>query len=280
VDEAFWDEGTGALGAVWTPDAGFVDDPALAAINLANAARREGAQFVFGATVVAVLGDGVTTGVQLGTGSTVSAPVVINAAGPWSSRLNELARVGADWTVSTRPMRQEVHHVPGPPGYSRPDQLGPIVADLDLGTYMRATPGDGFLVGGTEPACDPFEWLDDPDASNPNPTTAVFNAQVTRAARRFPDLGVPGKPVGVAGVYDVTEDWMPVYDATERPGYFVAIGSSGNQFKNAPVAGRIMAALVQGEKTLVGEHTGHRVDLSAFSRRRERNANSSGTVMG
>jgi glycine/D-amino acid oxidase-like deaminating enzyme len=279
-DEAFWTDSASTLGALWTPDAGYVDDPALAADNLANSARRRGVTFRFGQAVTAVLGEHETRGVRLADGSELHAPVVVNAAGPWSGALNALAGVGADWTVSVRPMRQEVHHVPAPKGFNTADSLGPVIADLDLGTYVRPTPGDGLLVGGTEPECDPFQWLDDPDASNPNPTQAVFEAQVTRAARRLPGLGVPGKPVGIAGVYDVTEDWTPVYDRTEREGFYVAIGTSGNQFKNAPLVGSFLAALVRGESTYTGVHTGLTIDLAAFSRLRPRNAASTGTVMG
>ena len=280
-DPAFWADAHGALRALWTPDAGFVDDPALAAANLANAARRRGAQLLLGRTVTDVLGDdGATQGVRLDDGSEVHAPMVVNAAGPWSAALNKLAGVGADWTVSTRPMRQEVHHVPAPPGFNRDGRPGPAIADLDLGIYMRGTPGDGLLIGGTEPECDPLQWLDDAEDFLPNPTAAVFEAQVTRAARRFPELGVPGKPSGVVGAYDVTEDWTPIYDGTERVGFYVAIGTSGNQFKNAPTVGKVMAAVIRGESTLVGSHTGNSISLDAFSRRRPRNPDSTGTVMG
>jgi glycine/D-amino acid oxidase-like deaminating enzyme len=231
---------------------------------------------VFGRQVVEVLGTERTDGLRLDDGSVISAPVVVNCAGPWSGALNELAGVGKDWTVSVRPMRQEVHHVPVPAALHE----APVIADLDLGTYLRPTPGGAMLVGGTEPECDPLQWLGHPDEANLNPTQAGFEAQVTRAARRFPDLGVPGKAVGIAGVYDVTEDWTPIYDRSEREGFFVAIGTSGNQFKNAPLAGRFLARLVQGETTYTGEHTGLRIDLSSFSRLRPRNADSSGTVMG
>ena len=278
-DPAFWEDSTRRLGALWTPDAGFVDDPALSAVNLANSARRRGATFLFGQAVTAVLGDGAATGVRLSDGTTVEAPVVVNAAGPWSGALNDLAGVGDGWSVTVRPMRQEVHHVPAPAGYNG-DAIGPCVADLDLGIYMRGTPGNGLLVGGTEPECDPLQWVDDPDASNPNPTQPVFEAQITRAARRLPELGVPNKPIGIAGVYDVTEDWTPIYDRTEREGYFVAIGTSGNQFKNAPVVGKIMTAIIDGETSILGEHTGLEIGLAAFGRLRPRNADSTGTVMG
>jgi sarcosine oxidase, subunit beta len=279
-DPAFWADATTTLGALWTPDAGFVDDPSLAAVNLADAARRRGTTFALGRTVVAVVGDEAVAGVRLDDGTVLSAPIVVNAAGPWSGALNRLAGVGDGWSVSVRPMRQEVHQVTAPRGYDPDGGLGPIVGDLDLGTYFRPTPGDGLLVGGTEPECDPLQWLDDPDDANPNPTQAVYEAQLTRAARRLPELGVPGTPRGIAGVYDVTEDWTPIYDRTERDGFYVAIGTSGNQFKNAPLAGRFLAALVRGETTYTGEHTGLTIDLSAFGRLRPRNAASSGTVMG
>lgn len=267
LDHPHFGAAVGQLGALWTPDAGYVDDPSLAAANLCSAARLLGVRFAFGATVV-----GVEDGVVLEGHPAVRAPVVVNAAGPWSGRLNTMAGVGAGWSVSVRPLRQEVHQLPT-------TSVGAIVCDLDLGTYCRPTPG-GLLLGGTEPECDELGWLDDADDSSPFPSTALWDAQTTRVARRFPSLGVPSSPTGLAGVYDVTEDWTPIYDRTERPGYFVAIGTSGNQFKNAPLAGLFLAALVRGDTSVVGEHTGLQIDLAAFSRLRPRNRESTGTVMG
>jgi glycine/D-amino acid oxidase-like deaminating enzyme len=88
----------------------------------------------------------------------------------------------------------------------------------------------------------------------------------------------------------VASDWTPIYDRTELDGFYVAIGTSGNQFKNAPMVGRMMATLITAVEgghdhdakpvTYDCPHTGHVVDLSAFSRRRPFNADSTGTVMG
>lgn len=290
-DDAFWADPVGEVGALWTPDGGYVDDPMLAAANLATAAREAGAQFLFRREVTAVrrTGDRVS-GVELSDGQRVDAPVVVNVAGPWSPTLNQLAGVGEDFTITTRPMRQEVHHVTAPPGFNDGDQIGPVVADLDLGTYVRGAPGDGFYVGGTEPECDPLPWIDDPDAADLDPTRAAFEAQVTRAARRFGELGVPSKVRGIAGVYDVSSDWTPIYDRTSLDGFYVAIGTSGNQFKNAPVAGQFMRDIVLAVENgqdhdsdpvqYRGERTGLTVDLGAYSRRRPVNTESSGTVMG
>ncbi|BCF81229.1 MULTISPECIES: NAD(P)/FAD-dependent oxidoreductase [Rhodococcus] len=289
--ESFFADAETTLGALYTPQAGFVDDPQLAAANLAAAARSHGAVFAYNTRVVTVeqLPDGIW---QLGLddGESVKSKIVVNAAGPWSGAFNKLSNVGADFKVSVRPLRQEVHHVTAPTGYNDDEILGPMIADLDLGTYMRAEPGNGFLVGGTEPDCDPLEWIDDPDTANPNRTVARFEAQVFRAARRFPTLEVPSQPKGIAGVYDAASDWTPIYDKTDRQGFYVAIGTSGNQFKNAPIAGRLMSRIIDQVEaghdhdadplTYVGMHTGLEIDLGAFSRLRAPNAESTGTVMG
>jgi sarcosine oxidase, subunit beta len=277
----------GEVDALWTPDAGYVDDPQLAAQNLATAAERHGARYLMRRTVTGLRREGSRWTVRT-SGGDLEADVVVNAAGPWSSRVNALAGVEADFGVHNRPMRQEVHHVDAPPDFA--GDAAVALADLDLGTYLRPT-GDGhLLVGGTEPECDPLEWVDDPDAVEMRPTAERFRAQVTRAARRLPELGVPNRPSGIVGVYDVTDDWTPIYDRTSEPGFYVAIGTSGNQFKNAPVVGRVMATVigaVEGGRdhdhdpvTLVLPRTGHTVDLGAFSRTRVAEAGGPHSVMG
>jgi sarcosine oxidase subunit beta len=285
-DEEFWEDAKHSLGGVYTPDAGYVSDPGLAAVNLAAAASACGAEFRFRSTVTAVeQAGGRVTSVRLSDGTRLPGAVVVNAAGPWSGAVNRLAGVGAGFTVGVRPMRQEVAHVPVRAGYG-----GPVVADMDLGTYFRGEAGGGLLVGGTEPECDPLQWTGDPDTIDIHPTAAVFEAQVTRAARRLPDLAVPNRARGVVGVYDVADDWTPIYDRTELEGYYVAIGTSGNQFKNAPVVGQLMTELINQVENgadhdavpvrFRAPRTGLEIDLGAFSRKRNRNTANSGTVLG
>jgi len=78
----------------------------------------------------------------------------------------------------------------------------------------------------------------------------------------------------------VSDDWIPIYDRSSVDGFYMAIGTSGNQFKNAPVVGRVMRAVLEGETTVVGEHTGLEIGLAGFGRMRPPNADSTGTVMG
>jgi glycine/D-amino acid oxidase-like deaminating enzyme len=291
TDDRFWAQPVGQLGALFTPDAGFIDDPQLAAHNLATAAQSRGVEFLFSSLVTSVYSKGGRVeGVRISNGGTVSAGVVINAAGPWSSQVNKLAGVGTDFGLAVRPMRQEVHHIPAPPGFNLDGRAGPAIADLDLGIYLRGAPGNSMLIGGTEPECDPLQWLDDPDVADVNPTPPLFEAQVTRAARRFPELRVPNKVRGIAGVYDVSEDWAPIYDRTELDGYYVAMGTSGNQFKNAPIVGKLVAELVllvesgqdydNDSVKYVGQYTRRMIDIGAFTRRRTKRGRSTGTVMG
>jgi sarcosine oxidase, subunit beta len=287
-DERFWDDPMGEIRALWTPDGGYIHDPQLATHNLMHAAQQEGAQLALGrqVTEIRTVG-GRVAGIRTSAGDEISAAIVVNAAGPNSGRLNELAGVSADFAISTRPLRQEVHHIAPPPGEKISDLTH--IGDCDIGIYFRPEPGGGLLVGGQEPECDPPEWLDDPDDYNPAATSALFDAQVTRLARRVPEVRIPPRPTGIASVYDVTEDWIPIYDRTSLPGYYVAIGTSGNQFKNAPVIGQLMTRLIteceagrdHDTDPVVwrAPHTQLDVDLSHYSRLRTPH-NSSGTVMG
>ena len=286
-DDGFWEDAKESLGAIFTPNGGYIDDPLLATENLAQAALSAGVKFRFKSTVTAILKErNKVTGVELDGSEKILADIVINAGGPWSNRINELAGVGKDFTISVRPMRQEVHQINTPMNLLP----GPIVGDLDLGTYMRSTPTGSTLIGGTEPECDRLDWVDDVEAVNLNRTKELFEGQVTRAARRFPALKIPNSPSGIAGIYDVAADWTPIYDRTELDGFFVAIGTSGNQFKNAPMVGKLMTALIDAVRLgrdhdldpvkVRVERTGNEINLGAFSRKRAFNADNTGTVMG
>lgn len=287
TDDAFWDEANGELTAMYTKDGGYVNDPLLAAQNLAAAAAANGAVMKYRSAVTGIIkNEERVLGVTLSDGSELGADIVINVGGPWSGKINEMAGVGEDFTIAVRPMRQEVHHI------STPLNLltGPMIGDMDLGTYMRPSPGGAILLGGTEPECEPLEWVDDLENVNMVRTQALFESQVMRVARRLPALQMPSSPSGIVGIYDVAADWTPIYDKTNLPGYYVAMGTSGNQFKNAPFVGKLMFKLISEVEAgadhdknpieIVGEYTGHKINIGTYSRKRKINENSSGTVMG
>jgi sarcosine oxidase subunit beta len=288
-DPAFADDATGELTAFFNAGSGFIDDPMLAAHNLAFAARRHGATFRFHEAVVAVeQRGGRVRGVTLAGGEVVDAPVVVNVGGPHSGIINRMAGVTGDMRIGHRPLRNEVFAVPAPSGFEL-DDGATTVADLDIGQYFRPQFGGTLLVGGTEPACDELEWIDDPDVFREQPTVEVWETAMLRLARRMPEFGVPSRPVGLAALYDASDDWVPIYDKSSLDGFYMACGTSGNQFKNAPLAGQFIVALVDAAERgidhdedpvqFAGPRTGRNINVGAFSRRRDPAA-TSGTVMG
>ena len=268
--------------------AGYISDPMLATQNIQSAARRHGAEFCMGRRVVAIKTDsGGVAGVTLDDGSSIEAPLVVNASGPHSWKINEMAGVAEAMNIKTRALRVEVAHVPSPPGFDF-EANGLICSDADIGGYWRPEVGNKILIGSEEPACDPLEWVD-PDDYNTD-VTEQARLQAMRGAQRFPTMGVPNSVQGIADLYDVADDWIPIYDKSDLPGFYMAVGTSGNQFKNAPVVGMMMKALIDYESA-GNDHdkspfvfdlpnVDHQLDMRFCSRNREINRESSFSVVG
>lgn len=290
IDQTGFGEPTGGEvnGAVFFPCGGYVNDPMLSAHNVQIAAEQHGARFLFNAEVVRILKlDGKVCGVELSDGSAIKSSVVINVAGPHSSVINKMAGVATNMRMTTRALRHEVAHVDAPESFSNAKRL--VTSDSDVQVYTRPSSGNGFLIGSEDPECDEREWVDDPDNYNLE-FSAQWKTLVMRLAQRLPDLGVPETARGVVALYDVSEDWMPLYDKSDLPGFFMACGTSGNQYKNAPVAGKIMAALVQAQEAGQDHdqdpvqfelaNAKYTLSLDCYSRNRKINKESSFSVIG
>lgn len=276
-------------GGVYWPDAGYVTDPALSAQNLCDAAKAYGAMFRFGVEVQGVLtANGRVSGVQLSDGEQIHAPVVINVAGPASSKINAMAGVLDDMTITTRALRQEVVHMPAPEGYDF-EQNGMMVSDSDIALYCRPEHGNHILVGSEDPECDAHDWVDD-DSQYNRDFTEQWTTQAHRYAQRVPSIGIPNQTRGIVDLYDASTDWIPIYDQSSLPGFYMACGTSGNQYKNAPIAGKLMASLVEyceagndnDSRPMPFElpYIGVTVDAGFYSRKRPINQESSFSVVG
>jgi sarcosine oxidase, subunit beta len=299
-DTAFWNEPEAFLeGAIFCPGGGYVNDPALSVHNVQRAAEKIGARFLFNAEVVEIrtVESGVA-GVTLKDGTGFDAPIVVNAAGPHSYKINAMAAgVLEGCNIKTKALRHEVHHLPSPEGYDY-YRDGYHTSDGDCGIYYRPEVGNMFLVGSEDPECDPKPYVD-PDVFyagkggyglNNELTREQYEAQAYRLARRVKGLPVPQQPRGVVDLYDVSDDWIPIYDKSDVKGFYMAIGTSGNQYKNAPVVGAMMADLI--DKCRKGHdhdrepvqfkmnYTGIVLDTGFYSRQREINYESSFSVNG
>ena len=289
-DDGFGEPTGGALpGGVFWPLAGYVTDPALSSQNLMAAAMRRGARVRTGAEVSEILKEnGKVKGVKLTSGEEIHAPVVVNVAGPGSSIVNGMAGVLDDMTIATRPLRQEVVHVPSPDGFDF-EADGMIVSDSDIACYCRPEHGNHILVGSEDPECDPHYWVED-DKEYDREFTDQWTTQAMRYGQRVPTLGIPSRMRGVVDLYDASTDWIPIYDRSSLDGFYMACGTSGNQYKNAPIAGKLMAELVDYCEN-GGDHDadpmqfklpyiGREVNAGFYSRKREINAESSFSVLG
>ncbi len=288
-DPGFGEPGKGRIeGGVFFPTAGFVSDPQLAAQNIQAAAAARGAQFLFNREVTAIpVSANRVGGVTLDDGTTISAPVVVNVAGPHSSKVNRMIGADVDMKITTRALRQEVAHVPAPQGFDF-ESSKLVISDNDIGVYCRPETGNFVLAGSEDPECDLREWVDPDDFSRD--FTEQATTQALRLAQRMSGLKVPTRMHGVVDLYDVTEDWLPIYDRSAVDGFYMACGSSGNQFKNAPAAGRLMAGLIDYCEA-GNDHDRHPLqfglahidfvlDTATMSRLRKVNPDSSFSVLG
>jgi sarcosine oxidase subunit beta len=199
-----------------------------------------------------------------------------------------MAGVEEGMKIKTRALRQEVAHVPLPEGLDYETE-GTIISDGDIGCYSRPEMGNNILIGSEDPECDTLEWVEDPD-NYKKTFTDQWKTQVMREAQRITGLPIPNKMQGIVDLYDTTDDWIPIYDKSDLPGFYMAVGTSGNQYKNAQVVGAMMTYLI--EKVEKGQdhdndpvqfpmkYTNRTFNVGFFSRLREINIDSSFSVIG
>ena len=290
MDDPTFGEPTGGSieGGVFFPKGGYISDPQLATQNIQHAAERAGGKFLFNHRVVEIpTSNNRVQGIVLDDGTRIEAPIVVNVAGPHSFQITEMVGAEKDMKISTKALRQEVVHVPAPESVDYASSAL-VWSDSDAALYARPEVGGKILIGSEDPPCDAHQFVD-PDNYDQN-FTDQMTVQARRFAQRFPELGIPNTLQGCVDLYDVTEDWIPLYDRTCVDGFYLACGSSGNQFKNAPVAAKAMAELIEAceaghdhDAKSTGyklENLDHKIDLATFSRLREVNQDSSFSVLG
>lgn len=292
-DPAFFDEDPAVKikGGIFENESGYVPDTVLASHNMFHAAEELGADGLFDRRVVEILRQGGrVSGVKLDNGDEIGAEVIVNATGPHSAHINRMA--GVEIGLTLQAVRHEVHFL------RCPDDIDlrkmPVYSDPDSGIYFRPDPPLGILLGSEDPPCDEPEIVD-PDDFNTEITEEVYRDQTMRMKKRIPSLHIEGygkEKAGGVGVgdlsygksgfgalYDVTaEDWYPILDKTDLPGYYMAVGTSGGWFKAAPLIGLLMAHLIEGVENgrdhdqspvkVKLPFSGNEIDLGFFSRNR------------
>ena len=204
-------------------------DPYMAAMGFANAARRLGVRIEEQTRVTDIcLGDGKVRGVETTRGR-ISAPVVVNVAGPWGG---EVARM-AGFDLPVQPYRRQVFTTKAFDPIPKPV---PMILDIEPAFYFRGE-GPGVLMGMSDPH-EPSSFKTHVDY--------VFMERVIEAAiHRAPLLEHAEILRGWGGLYAITPDDNPIIGPLPgASGLFCAIGFSGHGFQQAPTVGRILSELI------------------------------------
>ena len=232
----------GLLGATYCTEDGHCDPHGVATGYLA-AARRRGVELRRATPAIGIRrANGQVIAVETPAGS-VACDTVVNAAGPWASKVGALAGL----RVPVLPYRRCIYMtepVPSMPSI-------PFTIDTASGFYMRRE-GDKLLIGVTNESEPPgeslavdWDWLE---------------TVLERGAERFPFLS----NVGIvrrncwAGLYENTPDHMPILGRhPELPNYVDASGFSGHGVMHSPATGMLIA-----EEVLDGR--AHTIDVDAL----------------
>jgi glycine/D-amino acid oxidase-like deaminating enzyme len=224
------------LFGVLGPDDGYAN-PREVLFGFRRAAEAAGVEYRVDEVVGIDQAGGRVTGVKLASGGSVSAPMVVNAAGPLAGRVAALAGL----QVPVEPMRQMLFRceLPGRWPYRFPmlidpdgvhwrhdDPVGPDDRDAIIlaFTNWNEQTGENF-------ASDDARWARD-----------FYPAMV----RRLPALKDVSDVTGWAGLYEMTPDHNPVLGPHPGlDGFIFANGFSGHGLMMSPATGKIVSEYVR-----------------------------------
>ncbi len=227
----------GLVGGTLSPDDGNAS-PLLAVQAFHSHARRLGAEFRFGETVLGLdLGGGRVRGVRTDKGA-YGAEVVINAAGPWAAEVAGLAGISV-------PVRPDQHEGAVTEPVAR--FLEPMVVDIrpadgsaNYYFYQHAT---GQVIFCITP-CPNIWGFDTRETSGFLPMTA------RRMVDLIPRLAHLRVRRTWRGLYPMTPDALPIIGWTkEVAGLLLAVGMCGQGFMLGPGVGELLARAVRGTLT-------------------------------
>lgn len=215
------------IAGAFNADDGIVD-PNGVVMGYINAARRLGAAALNDVAVTGISTEGgKVTGVETSAGR-VSAPVVVNCAGPWAGLIGKMA--GVDIPIT--PIRRQILTTTPLPGIPKDF---PFVIDFAQSLYFHRE-GEGLLTGMSNP--DEAPGLD----QSVDPEWEIVNLEA--AIQRLPMLEQAGLVAHWAGLYEVTPDAHPVFGETPVAGFYVCSGFSGHGFMHGPVSGKLMTEFI------------------------------------
>ncbi len=218
-------------GGLMVPEDGFMDPSEIIQFFVGEATEA-GATIETGVEVTDIVTEGgEVSAVEIGEG-TQPASAVVNAAGPWAPRVNDL--VGVEMPLK---------HTRGPiVVLQREEEFSLPFMILSDELYFREESTSQAFGGRFDTGYETAETLN-PDAnlSVDHDFYLDIADQIEANVPRLADAEVVNDWVGVRCV---TPDGRPFVGETEVPGYYTAVGMSGYGVTRAPAVGEILAGLI------------------------------------
>jgi sarcosine oxidase, subunit beta len=235
-----------AIAGTFNPDDGLVD-PNSVVMGYINAAQRLGVKVINNAEVIGIRISGdKLIGVETAQGS-IETRLILNAAGPWSAQIGQLADVG----IPIQPIRRQIFTTTSLPDL--PHDF-PFVIDFAQSLYFHRD-GDGLLIG--------MSNQNELPGFDQNVDNKFELINLEAAIQRMPLVEKANRLSHWAGLYEVTPDAHPIFDETTLKGFYVLAGFSGHGFMHGPIAGKLMSELILDGRFITVDVS--MLDLARFS---------------
>ena len=215
------------LAGSFNPLDGIVD-PNSVVMGYIGAAQRLGVKALTSVPVTDIqVRSGKVTAIETD-GHTISAPIIVDATGPWAGQTGQMVGL----KIPVTPIRRQWLTTTAIP--TLPEDF-PFVIDFSKSLYFHPE-GPGLLTGMSNPNELPgFDQNIDPDWELVHMEAAVD---------RLPLLENVGLASHLAGLYEVTPDAHPIFGKTPIEGYYLVSGFSGHGFMHGPISGKLMAECI------------------------------------
>jgi sarcosine oxidase subunit beta len=218
--------------AAYEPESGYAD-PSSCTQSFIDQARARQAGLVQECEVLDLLitGDRVH-GVKTSQGD-FSAPVVVNAAGPWAGKVGEMA--GLNLPVDT--WQHDTMFIRRPPELFAEH---PTAIDFPNSMYFRPETGGLTLVG----LEDDNPLGESPDGDTEYSKPGFAERAIDRICKRIPGMDRGSLHSSHGGYDGITPDQRAILGQAGPEGFYLDCGFSGTGFKIAPAVGACMAELI------------------------------------
>jgi sarcosine oxidase subunit beta len=216
-----------ALVGTFNPKDGIVDPNGVVA-GYIQAAQKLGVKAFTRAEVVGIRhsGDRVE-GVETAQG-VIRTRIVLNAAGPWSGQIGQMAGV----PIPVTPVRRQMFTTN--PLREIPEDF-PFVIDFGQSLYFHRE-GEGLLIG--------MSNQNEKPGFDQNVDEEFEFVNLEAAIERMPLLERASRASHWAGLYEVTPDAHPIFGGSNVEGFVICTGFSGHGFMHGPVAGKLMSEYI------------------------------------